>query len=62
MPQNESPAFMVDGIKTIAIHNDVVRIQFMELDQDGKPADAVRLMVPMRQMQQIADALKAIRR
>ncbi|NDY93393.1 hypothetical protein [Ideonella livida] len=62
MAQNNAPTFMVDGIRTIAIHNDVVRVQFHELDQDGKPADVVKLMIPMRQLQQIADALKNIKR
>ncbi|BBL76624.1 hypothetical protein [Methylomagnum ishizawai] len=50
---NSNPAFLVDGITTIAIHNDVARIQFMQLDQQGKPLDTVRLLVPTGQAQQI---------
>lgn len=61
MPDNNNPTLMVDGIRTISIHNDVVRIQFMQLDNDGKPADTLRLLVPMKQVQQIADALKTIK-
>ncbi len=54
---DNNPAFLVDGITTIAIHNDVARIQFMQLDNEGKPGDAVRLLVPLKQAQQIHEAL-----
>jgi hypothetical protein len=54
---DNNPAFLVDGITTIAVHNDVARIQFMQLDNEGKPRDAVRLLVPLRQAQQIHEAL-----
>jgi len=53
-------SFVVDGIRTISIHNDVVRIQFMVLGNDGEPVDSVRLMVPQCQIQAVADALKRI--
>ncbi|SMF94040.1 hypothetical protein SAMN02949497_1342 [Methylomagnum ishizawai] len=54
---NPNPAFLVDGITTIAIHNDVARIQFMQLDQQGKPMDTVRLLIPTSQAQQIHQAI-----
>lgn len=62
MSQDTNPAFLVDGIKSIAIHNDVVRVQFMQLDNNGHPENEVCLMIPMRQVQQIADALRAAKR
>lgn len=62
MSQDTNPAFLVDGIKSIAIHNDVVRVQFMQLDNNGNPDNTVCLMIPMRQVQQIADALRAAKR
>lgn len=61
MSNSSNPAHVVDGIRTIAIHNDVVRIQFMSLDFDGKPVDTVRLLVPMKQIGQIAEALAGLR-
>ncbi len=62
MPSNDNSAFLVDGIKTIAIHNDVARIQFMQLGNDGKPEDTVLVFIPLKQVQQIGDALKNIRK
>ena len=61
MSEPINPAFIVDGIRTIAIHNDVVRIQFIQLGNDGTPTNEVRLMVPVKQVAQIAEALKAIK-
>lgn len=62
MPNGNNPAFLVDGIKTIAIHNDVARIQFMQLGNDGRPEDAMLLLVPLKQLPQITEALKNIRK
>ncbi len=60
LPNN--PAFLVDGIKSIAIHNDVARIQFMQLGNDGRPEDALLVLIPLKQVSQISEALKNIRR
>lgn len=63
---SENPAnvaglsFVVDGIRTIAIHNDVVRVQFMVLDNDGEPVNSVRLMIPRSQISNIAEGLQRI--
>ena len=62
MSVDNNPAFLVDGIRTIAIHNDVARIQFMQLGNDGKPDDVMVLLVPLKQVQQISEALRNIRR
>ncbi|BBL76541.1 hypothetical protein [Methylomagnum ishizawai] len=62
MSSETNPSFLVDGIKTIAIHNDVARIQFMQLGNDGKPEDAMVLLVPLKQVGQISEALRNIRK
>jgi hypothetical protein len=58
----EKPAsFLVDGIKAIAKHNGVIRIEFMRLDVvDGKPYPSVELQVPAASMQSVVDALKKL--
>ncbi len=55
-----SLSFVVDGIRTIAIHNEVVRVQFMLLDNDGEPVDTVRLLIPQGQIQAMAEAFRQI--
>lgn len=56
--QDQEQCFLVDGIKTIAIHNGVVRIQFMRLGMDGKPVNSVELHVPVVSMKSVAEALR----
>lgn len=58
MPQIKD--FFVDGIKTIAIHNDVARIQFMQLDYQGNPQEEICLLVPMGQVKSMAEALQKL--
>ena len=50
-------AYLIDGIKSIAIHNDIARIQFMQLDEKGNAVETLLLMVPMNQAQQIHSAM-----
>ena len=54
--QSPCPAFLVDGVSAVAIHNGVARIQFMRLGVDGKPEPAVELAVPVPQVKSIIDA------
>lgn len=54
----DNAAYLVDGVKAIAIHNGVVRIQFMRLGMDGKPENSVELHVPVASMKSVAEALK----
>lgn len=54
------PAFLVDGIRSIAIHNDVARVHFMQLNQEGSAEIAVTLLVPLKQVQPIVEGLKNI--
>lgn len=54
--------FLVDGASAIAIHNGVVRIQFMRLAMDGKPIPSVELHVPAASIKSVMDALEKIAR
>jgi len=57
---NEKDTFLVDGISAIAIHNGVVRIQFMRLGMDGKPVPNVELQVPAGSLKFVIEALKKV--
>ena len=57
---NEEYTFLVDGISAIAIHNGVVRVQFMRLGMDGKPRPIVELQVPTTSMKSVVEALKKV--
>ena len=50
-------SFLVDGINSIAIHNGVIRLQFMCLSMDGEPLPAVQLNIPINSINMILDAL-----
>lgn len=52
-----TPAYVVDGIKSIAIHNGVARVLFMRLDADGEPLPAVELDIPLNQLEAITTAI-----
>jgi hypothetical protein len=54
--QASSPAFLVDGVSAVAIHNGVARIQFMRLSVDGKPEPSVELAVPVVQVKSLIEA------
>ncbi len=60
MADNGNQSFLVDGIKSSAIHNDVARIQFMQLDMNGKPDENVCLLIPVKQAGQVVEALKQL--
>ncbi len=58
--QNNHPAFLVDGINAIAIHNGVVRLEFMCLGIDGKPKPNVELHIPAASIKSVTEALKKL--
>ena len=58
---HERNTYFVDGINSMAIHNGVVRIEFMRLETDGKPQSAVQLNVPINSIQSLIDALNKIK-
>jgi hypothetical protein len=51
------PAFPVDAISALGIHNGVVRIQFMRLNVDGKAVPTVELHLPVSQLKALSDTL-----
>ncbi|WP_430233708.1 hypothetical protein, partial [Nitrosomonas communis] len=54
----DEKVFLVDGVSTIAIHNGVVRIQFMRLGTDGGPQPCLQLHVPVSAMKSVAEAIR----
>ena len=56
MPNDEIQTFLVDGVKAVGIHNGVARVQFFQLNSEGKPSPALELAIPMPQAKAIADA------
>lgn len=59
--QQQTSVF-VDGIQTLGVHNNVVRLQLMQLQADGKPRPELQLMIPVSILKQVVEALqKAVR-
>jgi hypothetical protein len=56
----EESTYLVDGISAIAIHNTVIRIQFMRLGIDGKATPCLELQVPTAAMKSVMEALRKI--
>ncbi len=55
-----TPAYLIDGVQAVAIHNGVARIQFMKMDMGGKAASEVELMIPLNQIAGIIEGLQKI--
>lgn len=59
----ENQSVFVDGIKTLGVHNNVVRIEFFQLQPDGKPNVELLLAIPTSVVPSLIDALnKTIKR
>jgi hypothetical protein len=56
----EENTYLVDGISTIAIHNGVVRVQFMRLGMDGKPKPTIELQLPTTSLKSVLEALRKV--
>jgi hypothetical protein len=54
----DETTFLVDGVSAIAIHNGVVRVQFMRIGMNGTSIPSVELHVPVVSMKSVADAFK----
>jgi hypothetical protein len=61
MTDNHTPAFLIDGISSIAVNNGVARIMFMRLDINGKPMPELELHIPMNQIVATAQSLAKIK-
>lgn len=54
-------AVFADGVRSIGMHNGVVRTQFFQLGADGTPQTVLDLFLPESQLKSIVDGLsKAI--
>lgn len=53
---NPSSVF-VDGIQSLGVHNNVVRLQLIQLKPDGKPHPELHLLIPVGVVKQVVDAL-----
>ena len=62
MSEAEMASTLVDGIKSIAVHNGVVRINFMRLGMDGKDSVVLQLAIPQSQVASMAKALTGVGR
>jgi len=60
MPNDEVQTFLVDGVRTVGVHNGVARVQFFQLNSEGKPTPVLELAIPMLQARPIADAFAKV--
>jgi len=55
-------SIFIDGIQTLGVHNNVVRLQLMQLKPDGKPQPEMQLLIPVGIIKQVIEALnKAVK-
>jgi hypothetical protein len=52
---------VVDGIKSVSVHNGLARVLFIRLDAAGQPLPVVELNIPMNQMSGISAALGKVK-
>ena len=55
------PTYFVDGVQSVAVHNSVVRVEFTRLDSTGTPHEEIELMIPVKQITSLIDALVRIK-
>ncbi|MCS7200426.1 MAG: hypothetical protein RMI63_04015 [Caldimicrobium sp.] len=56
----ERKVILVDGISSIGIHNNIVRISFFRLNSQGQPEQVLELNIPVNQIKEIVAALMKI--
>jgi hypothetical protein len=52
--------FIVDGIETIGLHNNLYRIAFFALGANGKPQQKVELVLAAGPMKEVVKALQRL--
>ena len=57
---DEIPTILADGVNALAVHNGIVRVQFMRLGIDGKPQPVVELQLPVSAIKSINEALRKV--
>lgn len=50
----------VDAVKTLGIHNNVVRIELLQIQPDGKGRTELNLLIPITVAKQISEALQKV--
>jgi hypothetical protein len=58
--KEQVPNFLVDGVNAVAIHNGVMRMQFMRLAVSGRAEAVVELSIPVSQMRSIGEAFTKV--
>lgn len=56
----EKEVIFIDGIHSIGVHNNVVRISFFRLNPVGHPEVVLELNIPLKQVKEIIQALTKI--
>lgn len=57
----QPPNLVVDGIKSVSVHNGLARVLFMRLDAKGEALPVVELNIPLNQMNGISIALSKVK-
>jgi hypothetical protein len=47
----------VDGLRSVSVHNSVVRIQFYSIAADGEARETVVLLLPQAQLRSVVEGL-----
>ena len=50
----------IDGIESLGVHNNVARLQLIQLQPDGSSETELKLLIPVAIVQQIVDALNQV--
>lgn len=52
--------YLVDGVSGLAVHNGVVRLQFMRLNVTGAATDNLEIQIPISSVNSVVEALKKV--
>jgi len=61
MANAEPVVIFCDAVKTLGVHNGIVRISLIRLNPEGQPIPAVELMFPTDQLKNLVKALQQVK-
>ena len=61
MANAEPVVIFCDAVKTLGVHNGIVRISLIRLNAEGHAIPAVELMLPMDQLKNLVKALQQVK-
>lgn len=61
MSNTEPTVIFCDAVKTLGVHNGIVRISLIRLNPEGQPIPAVELMLPVEQLKNLIKALQQVK-